>query len=189
MLENVGQSGSVATALTIPATLQASLMARLDRLPAAKEVAQIGAVIGREFPHALLTAVARLPEERLTRGLDEFVASGLAFRRGLASDAIYTFKHALVQDAAYESILRSRRAEIHAHIVGAMESDEETGGRQPILLGYHCAQAGLMEKAATYYRQAGDQSKTRWALAETKTLLDRGLALPPPCPIALAVGS
>ena len=177
VLENVGQSGSVATALTIPATLQASLMARLDRLPAAKEVAQIGAVIGREFPHALLTAVARLPEERLTRGLDEFVASGLAFRRGLASDAIYTFKHALVQDAAYESILRSRRAEIHAHIVGAMESDEETGGRQPILLGYHCAQAGLMEKAATYYRQAGDQSKTRWALAETKTLLDRGLAV------------
>jgi predicted ATPase len=95
VLEDIGQHDGVATPLTVPATLQASLMARLDRLPGAKKVAQIGAAIGREFPHALLAAVARLPEEELIHGLDEIVASGLAFRRGLPPDALYTFKHAL----------------------------------------------------------------------------------------------
>jgi hypothetical protein len=177
VLEDVGQHDGTATALTVPATLQASLMARLDRLPMAKKVAQIGAAIGREFPHALLATVARLPDEELNHGLDEIVASGLAFRRGLPPGAFYTFKHALVQDAAYESLLRSRRVEIHANIVGAMECDRETVARQPILLGHHCAQAGLIEKAATYYRQAGDQSQARSAFAETEILLNRGLTL------------
>jgi class 3 adenylate cyclase len=177
MLEIADQRDGVAPALTVPASLQALLMARLDRLQAAKQVAQIGAVIGREFPYGLLAAVARFPEEQLMHGLDELVASGLAFRRGLPPDAVYTFKHALVQDAAYEGLLRSRRAEIHANIAGVMACDAETVAHQPILLGYHCAQAGLIEKAATYYRRAGDQSEARSAYAETKTLLDRGLTL------------
>ena len=98
----------------MPTTLQASLIARFDRLPAARQVAQIGAVIGREFAHSLLAAVAKVPEAQLTHGLDTLVASGLAFRRGMPPDADYTFKHALVRDAAYNTLLRGQRQELHA---------------------------------------------------------------------------
>ena len=95
-------------ALTVPTTLQASLMARLDRLPAAKQVAQIGAVIGREFPYNLLVATAGLSEAQLATGLDELTAAGLVFRRGLQPEAVYTFKHALVQDTAYQSLIKTQ---------------------------------------------------------------------------------
>src|SRR5262249_49952403 len=151
--------------LAVPSTLQASLMSRLDRHPAAKEVAQIGAVIGREFSHGLIAAVAPVPEPELLQGLDQLVSSELLFRRGLPPDATYTFNHALVQDTAYESLLRSRRGGLHARVVQALvERVPDVENTQPGLLGHHCAQAGLIEQAALYYRRAGERSAERAAL-------------------------
>jgi class 3 adenylate cyclase/tetratricopeptide (TPR) repeat protein len=161
--------------LTVPVTLQGLLMARLDRLPAAKRVAQIGATIGREFSLSLLAAVAEIPEKELVDGLDELVGSGLASGRGELTDTVYTFKHALVQEAIYDNLLRRRRAEIHARIVAEAESDASLGVTEPGLLGYHCAQAGLLAKAASYYRIAGGRSAERAAVAETRIYLERGL--------------
>jgi predicted ATPase len=114
ILETASSGSSMPFA--VPSTLQASLMARLDRLPPAKQVAQIGAVIGREFPHGLLIAAAGLAEVQLTNGLDELVEAGLLFRRGQPPEATYTFKHALVQEIAYESLLRTRRQHVHRRI-------------------------------------------------------------------------
>ncbi len=115
--------------LAVPDTLQASLMARLDRLTTGKQVAQIGSVIGREFSHSVIAAVAQVPEPQLTHGLDELVASGLLFRRGAPPNARYVFKHALVQDVAYESLLRARRAEIHARVAEMLERDGVAGSK------------------------------------------------------------
>ena len=131
VLEGVGQPSRAiaASALPVPSTLQASLMARLDRLPAAKQVAQIGAVIGREFGHELLAAVAGLPEAALAQGLDELVGAGLAFRRGTPPEATYSFKHALVQDAAYASLLRGTRQKLHARIARCWKSGGRTWSR------------------------------------------------------------
>jgi predicted ATPase len=181
LAETVPQSDGAT--LAVPDTLQASLTARLDRLPAAKQVAQIGAVIGREFLHALLAAVAQLPEAKLAQGLDELVASGLAFRRGVPPDAIYSFKHALVQEAAYGSLLRTRRAVIHARIVAAAEADASIASIGPDVLGYHCAQAGLIAKAANYYRVAGQRTTSRLAVSESKAHLERGLGLAARLPV------
>jgi hypothetical protein len=158
-------------------------MARFDRLPAAKQVAQLGAVIGREFPHALLAAVARLPEAQLAQGLDELVASGLAFRRGVPPDAIYSFKHALVQEATYDNLLRTRRADIHARIVAVSEADASIASIGPDVFGYHCAQAGLIAKAANYYRIAGQRTSTSLAVAENKAQLERALILAARLPV------
>jgi class 3 adenylate cyclase/predicted ATPase len=163
--------------LTMPATLQASLLARLDSLPAGKQIAQIGACIGREFSWTLLEQTAGLAHPVLAEGLDQLLRSGLLFRHGIPPDAIYTFKHALVQDAAYESLLRGRRAQVHSAIVRALEHDPEIGTVQPALLGWHCVQAGLVERAAHYYQLAGQRAEELSALAETKTLLEHGLAL------------
>ncbi len=110
------------SALAVPASLHASLMARLDRLGSAKEVAQIGAAIGREFSHALLRAVAGKPEAELASALDRLIAAGLLFRQGVPPHATYLFKHALVQDAAYSSMLRSSRKHLHGRIASALES-------------------------------------------------------------------
>jgi class 3 adenylate cyclase/tetratricopeptide (TPR) repeat protein len=163
---------------SVPCTLQASLMARLDRLPCAKQIAQLAAVIGREFSYELLTSVTMIPIPTLLKGLDQLVSSGLMFRRGLPSETVYRFKHALVQDTAYESLLRSTRIVIHARIVAALQrlmpSVEDT---QPELLGHHSAQAGLIEKAADYYRRAGEKSITRSAIAEARAYLQQGLEL------------
>ena len=163
------------TVLSVPDTLQASLMARLDKLPVAKQVAQVGAVIGRDFSHALLAAIAQLPEAELTRGLDELVRAGLAVRRGVPPDAAYSFKHMLVQEAVYDSLLRGRRTEIHGAVVEAVETDTSLAIIEPSLLGHHCAQAGLIAKAARYYRIAGERSAERSAAAETSAQLERGL--------------
>jgi predicted ATPase/class 3 adenylate cyclase len=164
--------------LAVPSTLQGSLMARLDRSPTAKAVAQIGAVIGREFSHALLSDVAQMSEATLLEGLEHLVASELVFRRGTASDAVYTFKHALVQDTAYESILRVNRVGIHAKVQEALvHHAPEIEDAHPAVLAYHCAQAGLIKKAASYYRRAGERSAERAALAETRGQLGQGLAL------------
>ena len=112
--------------VTIPATLRDSLMARLDRFMPVKEIAQIGAAIGREFGYELIAAVAPMPQAQLDDALVRLSESGLAFRRGTPPDAIYTFKHALVQDAAYDSLLKSRRQELHAKIARVIERASRT---------------------------------------------------------------
>ena len=113
--------GDPARSVTIPSTLRDSLMARLDRFMPVKEIAQIGAAIGREFSYELIGAVAPMPQEQLDASLVRLSQSGLAFRRGTPPDAVYTFKHALVQDAAYDSLLKSRRQELHAKIARVIE--------------------------------------------------------------------
>ena len=175
VLESPDTKAGVPSLPTVPETLQALLTARLDRLPAAKRVAQVGATIGREFSQSLLAAVTRIPEEQLVEGLDELAASGLATRRGGQADAVYTVKHTLVQEAIYDSLLRRRRAEIHARIIAAAEGDASLGVTEPGVLGHHCAQAGLLAKAANYYRIAGGRSAEHAAVAETRTYLERGL--------------
>ena len=164
-------------ALAVPASLHASLMARLDRLGPAKEVAQIGAAIGREFSHALLAAVARKPEAELGSALDRLIAAGLLFRQGAPPHATYLFKHALVQDAAYGTLLREPRRALHARIAEALESQfAEIAENQPELLARHCTEAGLIEKAAGLWGKAGQRSLARSALVEAAEQLTRALA-------------
>jgi class 3 adenylate cyclase/tetratricopeptide (TPR) repeat protein len=175
VLEETQSDPTSVDAIVVPKTLQGSLMARLDRLPIAKEVAQISAVIGRNFSFALLAAISTLQRRLLVQGLQELVASGLAFQLGTGIDALYAFKHALVRDVAYESLPRNRRVEIHAAIIRVAETDSSVGTIPPSRLGYHCAQAGLIAKAASYYRAAGERSAERAGLAETRNHLERGL--------------
>src|SRR5262249_13601993 len=132
------------SALAVPASLHASLMARLDRIgAAAKEIGQIGASIGREFSHELLAAVARKPEVELNSGLDRLVQAGLLFRQGIPPHATYLFKHALVQDAAYGTLLREPRRALHARIAEALESQfAALAETRPELLAHHYALAG-----------------------------------------------
>jgi class 3 adenylate cyclase/predicted ATPase len=164
-------------ALAVPASLYASLMARLDRLGPAREAAQIGSAIGREFSHALLAAVALKPEAELESTLDRLVAAGLLFRQGVPPHATYLFKHALVQDAAYGTLLREPRRALHARIAEALESDfAEIAERQPELLARHCTEAGVIEKAAGLWGKAGQRSLERSALAEAADQLTRALA-------------
>ena len=130
--------------LAIPTTLHDSLMARLDRLAPVKEVAQIGAVIGREFGHELLAAVSPLLRAELDAALDQLVSSELVFRRGAPPEATYTFKHALVQDAAYQSLLKSKRQQLHARIAHVLEERfSETARPEPEVLAQHLTEAGL----------------------------------------------
>jgi class 3 adenylate cyclase/predicted ATPase len=160
----------------IPATLHDSLMARLDRLAPVKEVAQIGAVIGREFPHELLAAVAGLPQPALDQVVDQLVAAGLVFRRGAPPQTSYIFKHALVQDTAYGSLLISRRQQLHARIAQVLEGRfPETAVTEPELLAHHFGQAGLTEKAVEYHEQAGRRALAR--SATTEALAQFGYAL------------
>ena len=151
-------------------------MARLDRLGSAKEVAQIGAAIGREFSHALLAAVARKPEAELQSALDRLIAAGLLFRQGVPPHATYLFKHALVQDAAYGTLLREPRRALHARIAETLESQfAEIAENQPELLARHCTEAGLIEKAAGLWGKAGQRSLERSALVEAAEQLTRAL--------------
>ena len=163
-------------ALAVPASLHASLMARLDRLGSAKEVAQIGAAIGREFSHALLAAVVRRPEAELTSALERLTAAGLLFRQGVPPHATYLFKHALVRDAAYGTLLREPRRSLHACIAEALESQfADIAENQPELLARHCTEAGLIEKAAGLWSKAGQRSLARSALVEATEQLTRAL--------------
>ena len=163
-------------ALAVPASLHASLMARLDRLGAAKEVAQIGAAIGREFSHALLASVMCQPEAELGSALDRLIAAGLLFRQGVPPHASYLFKHALVQDAAYGMLLREPRRTLHARIAETLESQfAEIAANQPELLARHCTEAGLIEKAAGLWGKAGQRSLERSALVEAAEQLTRAL--------------
>jgi class 3 adenylate cyclase/predicted ATPase len=164
--------------LAIPSTLHDSLLARLDRLAPVKDIAQIGAVLGREFSHALLAAVADGPEMELQAALDQLVAAELVFRRGAPPDVTYSFKHALVQDAAYGTLLKSRRQHLHARIAKALEKQfPETVDSQPELLAHHCTQAGLIEKAVGYWYQAGRQGMARSAMVEAAAQLTQALDL------------
>ena len=140
-----------AAPLAIPTTLHASLLARLDRLAPTREVAQIGAALGRSFSHELISAVAQMPRQKLDDALEQLVHAELIFRRGIPPDAEYTFKHALVQDAAYSTLLRSRRQQIHARIATTLEGQfPELASAQPALMAQHCEEAGLKEKAISF---------------------------------------
>jgi class 3 adenylate cyclase/tetratricopeptide (TPR) repeat protein len=170
--------------LAIPATLHDSLMARLDRLAPVKEVAQIGACLGREFGHELLSAVVPLPESELQAAVDQLVAAELVFRRGVPPATTYIFKHALVRDAAYESLLRKRRQALHARIANAIETRfTQMLEAQPELVASHFSEAGLPEKAIGYWLQAGRLAAARSANVEAVAHLRAGLAsmhdLPP----------
>jgi class 3 adenylate cyclase len=188
LTKGVLESGSAtrdgSTALAVPRTLQASLMARLDRLPTAKQIAQVGAVIGRKFTHELLAAVAPIAEPALQRGLDQLVASGLVAREGDLPQASYLFKHALVQDTAYGTLLRARRQELHGRVATVLErSFGELIGRQPELLAYHLAAAGKVELAVGQWLKAGQHAAARSAHIEAVSHFNRGLTalaeLPP----------
>jgi class 3 adenylate cyclase/predicted ATPase len=164
-------------ALAVPASLHASLMARLDRLGVAKEVAQIGAAIGRTFSHSLLAAVARQPEVELESAIDRLIAAGLLFRQGVPPHATYLFKHALVRDTAYGTLLRRPRAALHARIADTLESQfPDVAERQPELLARHFTEAGLIDKAAVLWGKAGQRSLERSALVEAAEQLTRALA-------------
>jgi hypothetical protein len=170
--ENVGEAERTTAAvpssvLAVPASLHASLMARLDRLGPAKEVAQIGAVIGREFSHALLAAVARKPEAELGSALDRLIMAGLLFRQGVPPYGTYLFKHALVQDAAYDTLLREPRRALHARIAETLESRfSETAESQPEILAHHFTKADLHEKSVVYRLRAGKNAAARSANIE-----------------------
>ena len=172
------------SALGVPASLHASLMARLDRLGPAKEIAQVGAAIGREFSHALLAAVVRKPEADLQPALDSLTKVGLLFRQGVPPHATYLFKHALVQDAAYGTLLREQRRRLHARIAETLENRfAEVAEARPEVLARHCTEAGLIEKAAGLWGKAGLRSLERSALIEAAEQLRRAIdqiaSLPP----------
>jgi class 3 adenylate cyclase/predicted ATPase len=160
----------------IPTTLHASLLARLDRLASVLYVAQIGAAIGRFFPYTLLLVVSALAENELKAALGRLVASELVFQRGTPPEAVYTFKHALVQDVAHSSLLRSARQRLHAQIAEALEAHSpEIMDNQPELLAQHYAEAGLVEKSVAYWSKAGRRSAARSAMAEAAAQLQKGL--------------
>ena len=164
-------------ALSIPPSLHASLLARLDRLGTiAKEVAQVGAAVGRDFSYALLAAVAQRSEPELRGALSLLVGAGLVFQRGILPDATFLFKHALVQDAAYSTLLRGPRQALHGEIAGALEARfSEAVETQPELLAQHYAEAGLVEKSIACWGKAGYRSTVRSAMAEAAAQFHRGL--------------
>ena len=184
LTKNVLESG--VTPLGIPTTLHDSLMARLDRLASVRLVAQIGAAIGRQFRYVLLRAVSDLPEDELQAALARLVASELVLQRGMPPEAVYTFKHALVQDAAHASLLRSTRQQLHAQIAEALQTHSpELIDSQPELFAHHYAEAGLVEKSAAYWGEAGHRSTARSAMTEAAAQFQRGidqLALLPDTP-------
>jgi len=164
--------------LAIPSTLQDSLMARLDRLATVREIAQIGATIGREFTYDLLQAVFPLSEETLQQGLRQLVEAELVFQSGVPPQARYLFKHALVQDTAYQSLLKSRRQQLHQHVAQVLvEQFGETVETQPELVARHYTEAGLIAQAIPYWHQAGQRALQRSAHVEAVAHFTTGLEL------------
>ena len=176
VLENAAVGTIPAASATVPVTLHASLMARLDRLgPIAKEVAQAGAAIGREFSYELLAAAAQRTEAELQDGFGRLVAAGLLFQRGLPPEASFLFKHALVQDTAYSMLLRGPRQALHMRIAEVLEQRSPSlADTQPEILAHHFTEAGLLEKAVAYWCRAGRQSEAKAALVEAVAQLRRG---------------
>ena len=145
--------------LAIPTTLHDSLMARLDRLATVKSLAQLAATLGREFSYALLHAVSLWDEETLQRGLHQLVEAEFLYQRGLPPQATYLFKHALIQDAAYQSLLRSTRQQHHQRIAQVLEARfPEICEMQPELLAHHYTEAGLIAQAIPYWQRAGEHA-------------------------------
>jgi class 3 adenylate cyclase/predicted ATPase len=187
VLESAGQGDRIAAvlattslaALSVPATLHTSLMARLDRLGAApKEIAQIGAVLGREFAYELIGQVAQRNEMDLQAALGQLSDAGLLFCRGTAPHASYLFKHALVQDAAYSTLLRGRRQELHARVAAALEEHfADLVERQPELLAHHLAAAGNTGRAVDQWLKAGRHAAGQLAYLEAIAHFERGLSL------------
>jgi predicted ATPase/class 3 adenylate cyclase len=179
VLEDAGdhyELARFAPATTIPATLRDSLMARLDRLAEVKSVAQAGAAIGRSFSYELMAAISPLPEESLQSALDRLAASGLVFAKGEPPRADYTFKHALVQETAYESLLRGRRQEIHLSIAKALsERFPDVKAAQPELLAHHFTLAGEVDQAIEHWLQAGQRATERSAELEAIGHLSKAL--------------
>jgi len=173
----VGAQGSTPIPpLAIPATLQDSLMARLDRLAPVKELAQLGATIGREFSYEILQAVSLLDEAMLQRGLQQLVEAELVYQRGLLPRARYIFKHALIQDTAYQSLLKSRRQQLHQQIAQVLEERfAETVETQPELVAHHYTEAGLIAQAIPYWQRAGKRAIQRSAYVEAMAHLTKGL--------------
>ncbi|MBI3799917.1 MAG: AAA family ATPase, partial [Deltaproteobacteria bacterium] len=164
--------------LAIPSTLQDSLMARLDRLAPIREIAQMGAVLGREFSYELLHTVSPLDEALLQQGLRQLVEAELIYQHGLPPQATYLFKHALIQDTAYQSLLKSRRQQLHQQIAQVLaERFTETVETQPELLAHHYTEAGLKEQAIPYWQQAGQRASQRSAHVEAISHLTKGLEL------------
>jgi class 3 adenylate cyclase/tetratricopeptide (TPR) repeat protein len=162
----------------IPATLYESLMARLDRLRGVKEVTQVAATIGRDFSKELLAAASSYPEKELEAALEQLVASGLILRRSIPPHAVFSFKHALIRDAAYESLLRSRRRELHARIAAALETRfPDVTRSSPELLAHHYTEADMSRDAVGHWLEAGRQATARSANVDAVTHLERGLAL------------
>jgi class 3 adenylate cyclase/predicted ATPase len=179
VLESVGvHGGAPLLSLAIPSTLHDSLMARLDRLGPAKEVAQVGAVLGREFSYDLLHAVSPIDEEGLQHGLKQLVEAGLVYQRGVLPQAHYLFKHALIQDTAYQSLLKSRRQQLHNQVAQVLEEQfPQTIETQPELVARHYTEAGLIEQAIPYWQRAGERAIGRSALVEGVAHLTKGLEL------------
>ena len=163
-------------ALAIPATLQDALRARLDRLAEGKVVAQLGAVLGRTFVYELLRAVAPMDELALRRGLKQLVQAEMLYQRGVPPQAMYTFKHALIQEAAYQSLLKSTRQQFHRHIAQVLEARfAATTETQPELLAHHYTEAGAAAQAVPYWQRAGQHAIARSAYAEACQHLTTGL--------------
>src|SRR5713101_9959492 len=153
-------------------------MARLDRLSTVREIAQLGATLGREFSYELLQSVSPLDEATLEQGLKQLVEAELVYQRGLLPQARYVFKHALIQDTAYQSLLKSRRQQLHQQIAQVLEEKfSETKETQPELLAHHYTEAGLIAQALPYWRQAGQKAIARSANVEAIAHLTKGLAL------------
>ena len=164
--------------LAIPATLHDSLMARLDRLATVKALAQLGATLGREFAYDLLQAVSPWDEATLQRGLQQLVEAEFLYQQGLPPQATYTFKHALIQDVAYQSLLRSTRQQHHQRIAQALEAQfPETVATQPELVAQHYTAAGCAEQAVLYWQRAGQQASDRSAHVEAVSHVTTGIAL------------
>ena len=188
VLESAGQGDRVAAvlattslaALSVPATLHASLMARLDRLGSSvKEIAQIGAVVGREFAYELIEPVAQRSAAELQAALDQLGEAGLLFCRGTPPHSSYLFKHALVQDAAYSTLLRGRRQELHARVADTLERARviDRAAVRPEILAYHLAQTASTDRAVAYLREAAQVAAERWANAEAVQHLSRAREL------------
>ena len=169
--------------LAIPDSLKDSLMARLDRLAPVKEVAQLAAIIGRNFSYELLAAASPLSDAEIAGALDKLVASRLVYRRGLPPEVRYEFKHALVRDAAYASLLKVKRQEIHQRIAKVL-GDRFPETTEPELLAHHYTEAGLSEQAAGYWHRAGERAVKRSANVEAVAHLQKGIALLEPLPSA-----
>ena len=164
--------------VVVPSSLHGSLMARLDRLAGGKEVAQMGAVIGREFSFELFRSVFPIAAERLHGSLQALVAADLIMEQGEPPKAIYSFRHALVQDAAYSSLLRDRRRTLHHQVALGLERDESGLAMvEPELLAYHFAEAGIADRAIDYHLKAAERAMARCALAEMVSHLRRGIGL------------